>query len=64
MGELKLKKLLTAEELAEVLGLNIQHVWKLARQGKIKKVPGMGRLVRFNPDLIERTFFSQEKVKR
>ncbi len=41
---------LTAFQLAEQLGLNPQTIWRWAREGKIPRVPGLGRVVRFRAD--------------
>ena len=56
MGELKLKKLLKAEQVADILGVDIQFIWAGARNGSIPKVPKLGKLVRFDPSVIENHF--------
>ena len=44
--------LITAEEVAERLAISRDEVYKLAREGRIPKVP-IGRAVRFRPEAIE-----------
>jgi excisionase family DNA binding protein len=64
MGEPKLKHLLTAEEVAKMLNVDVAYVWKMAREGTLPKVPNLGkRIVRFNPDLVEKRFFSDKSKK-
>jgi excisionase family DNA binding protein len=43
------KKLLTVQELAEVLNTNPRHIYSLSERGLIPRVK-LGALVRFNPE--------------
>jgi excisionase family DNA binding protein len=45
-------KLLTAEEVAETLGVGVKWVWAQARAGKIPHVK-LGRYRRFRPETID-----------
>jgi excisionase family DNA binding protein len=45
-------KLLTAEEVADMLGVTAKWVWAQARAGKIPHVP-LGRYRRFRPEAID-----------
>lgn len=42
------KKLLTAQEVAEILGVTLNWVYKLGRDGSLPSVR-IGKLVRFDP---------------
>jgi excisionase family DNA binding protein len=47
-------QLLTAEEVAEMLGFNVEYVWRLAREHKID-VFILGRKIRrFTPDAVQK----------
>jgi len=46
------EKLLTAEEVSEILRLSTWQVYELARQGAIPHVR-IGRLVRFRADILD-----------
>lgn len=56
MGELKIKKLIRPEQLAQALDVDTQWVYSQTLLGKIPKVPNMGRLVRYTPDTIKKIF--------
>ena len=56
MGELKLKKLIKPEELAEALGVDISWVWNETRAERIPKVKNLGRLIRFTPETVKKLF--------
>ncbi len=43
------KRFVSAEELAEILGVRTNLIWELAREGKIPCLH-VGRLYRFNPE--------------
>lgn len=72
MGELELRPLLTPVEVAEKLNLrdkggnpSEQKALRLIREGRLPKVPNMGRLVRVDPAVLERIFFSgKDKIKK
>lgn len=72
MGELKITALLTPKDVAERLSLKDKNgvvsetkAWRLIRQGKIPKVAGLGRLVRVDPAVLEKLYFSgADKIKR
>ncbi|MDT5061465.1 MAG: hypothetical protein QOH63_1924 [Acidobacteriota bacterium] len=48
------KKLLTAQEVSEITGWHINHIYRLIRQNRLPKVPNLGRVVRFDPEVIEK----------
>lgn len=48
------EQLLTAEQVAEWLQLNTQSVYRLAREGKIKRVQVSDNTVRFSRSEVER----------
>lgn len=56
MGEPRIKRLIRPEQLAEALAVDIQWVYSETRSGKIPKVPNMGRLIRYSPETIKKTF--------
>lgn len=66
MGEPILTALLTAEEVKVRLNLtSAQAVLRLIREGKIPKVPGLGRLVRVDPNVLTKLYFSgADKLKK
>jgi excisionase family DNA binding protein len=51
-------KLLTSSEVAEMLGVPSTWVETQARQGKIPKVPSLGKYVRFDSSVIHKLFFA------
>lgn len=55
-----MRKLLTVQELADLLGVKTTWVYEKVRWGKIPTVPNMGRYKRFDPAVINRLFFSGE----
>lgn len=44
-----LVRLLTAEEVADVLGVSTERVWQLTREGKLPAVRLGGRTYRYHP---------------
>lgn len=58
------KKLLTVDEVAEMLNMSAQGIRNLAKQGHIPTVPipGSNRF-RFNPETIERMFFDSQVIE-
>lgn len=52
-------RLLTADDLAERWSVSKDHVYRLAREGRIPRV-AIGRYYRFRPDAIERWEQDQE----
>lgn len=55
------RKLLDAEETAELLGLRKQTLYALAREGIVPSVR-LGRLIRFPPDAVEEFIASGGKA--
>jgi excisionase family DNA binding protein len=53
-------KLLTAEEVAERLGVGVKWVWAQARAGAIPHVK-LGRYQRFRPEAIDRWIADLER---
>jgi excisionase family DNA binding protein len=45
------RKLINHHELAEILAVSEQAVWRLARLGRIPSIR-LGRSYRFNPDVV------------
>jgi excisionase family DNA binding protein len=44
-----LARLLTAAEVADALGVTVERVWELTREGKIPAVKFGGRTYRYHP---------------
>jgi excisionase family DNA binding protein len=55
-------QLLTAEQLAERWQVPTSHVYRLAREGRIPCVPGLGKYRRFRLDVIERFELGEESI--
>ena len=53
-----MSKLLTAAEVAILLNVKPSWVETQGRPGKIPKVIGLGKYVRFHPDVIDKLFFT------
>ena len=47
-------QLLTAEEVAKMLGFNIDYVWKLARNRELDVVIVGRKIRRFTPDAVKK----------
>ena len=47
-------RLLTAEDIAEILHLKVQTVYTMARRGELEKVKLSRKCLRFRADAIER----------
>ena len=50
----KENRLLTAEDIAVMLGLKVQTVYTMARRGELEKVKLFRRCLRFRADDVER----------
>jgi excisionase family DNA binding protein len=48
------KILLTAEDLAELLGVSLRSIWRRINDGTVPKPVRIGRLVRWHRQTIER----------
>jgi excisionase family DNA binding protein len=55
-----LDRLLTAREVADLIGVSVRHVEDLTRQGAIPFVP-IGRFRRYRRDSIEQWIAEQER---
>jgi excisionase family DNA binding protein len=53
-------RLLDAEQVADLLGLRVDHIYKLARQGRIPHLR-FGRVLRFRVESIDRWLEEQER---
>jgi excisionase family DNA binding protein len=47
-----LVRLLTAEEVADALGVPVKRIWQLTREGKITAVRLGGRTLRYDPQRV------------
>lgn len=47
-------QLLTAEEIAGILGLKVQTIYTMARRGQLEKIKLSRRCIRFRADEVER----------
>lgn len=56
-----MKPLLDAKALSQLLGVPKSWVYEKVRQGEIPTVPNLGRYRRFDPDVIERMFFNEQR---
>jgi excisionase family DNA binding protein len=54
LEQMKENRLLTAEEIAVMLGLKVQTVYTMARRGELEKVKLSRRCLRFRADDVER----------
>ena len=55
-------KAISPEELADVLAGPIANIWRGVREGRIPKIKGMGRLIRFDPRVIRHLYFSRSEI--
>lgn len=62
-GRARPGRLLAAEDVAEVLGVNPTFVYTLARRGALPTVRVGERYVRFRPEAIESWIQSQESTR-
>lgn len=53
-------RLLTAEEVAEIIGMRVDYVYALSRGGKIPHLR-FGRTLRFRADAIDRWLRAEER---
>ncbi|GAB4486296.1 MAG: hypothetical protein OHK006_13920 [Thermodesulfovibrionales bacterium] len=58
-----MEKLLTASELAEILGVSLATVYDWSHNKRVPRVPGM-RLLRFRPSEIEMWLSRENGVPR
>jgi excisionase family DNA binding protein len=54
LEQMKENRLLTAEEIAVMLGLKVQTVYTMARRGELEKVKLSRRCLRFRADDVQR----------
>lgn len=56
-----MKRLLTVEDLCEILQVKKSWVYEKIKEGKIPIVPNMGRYKRFDPEVINELFCLSKK---
>ena len=56
-----MSNLLSAEQVAEWLGVSARYVWRLGREGELPRIE-LGRYVRFDPDDVA-AFIEQRKQR-
>lgn len=47
------KRMLTVDDVCDITGWHRNHIYRLVKQGRLQKVPNLGREVKFAPEVVE-----------